>query len=137
MRGHYSYNDHLENEARKESESGRLFRLIAKLGYINERHEFIFSSFSLLSLLRPFPPSFPFLPRFSTRNISNLDKLAIKRFTINPRWNETGDKYILKLFRDYVFHQVYEDGSPAIDFAHVVDTLNKVFLFFFLPSFFF
>jgi len=41
-------------------------------------------------------------------------------------WSETGDRYLLKLFRDYVFHQVYEDGSPILDFAHVVETLNKL-----------
>ncbi len=45
---------------------------------------------------------------------------------MDPSWSETGDRYILKLFRDYVFHQVYEDGSPALDFGHVVDSLNKV-----------
>jgi len=43
-----------------------------------------------------------------------------------PRWKEGGDRYILKLFRDYLFHQVYEDGSPAIDYGHIVDTLNKL-----------
>lgn len=25
---------------------------------------------------------------------------------LDPAWAETGDKYILKLFRDYVYHQV-------------------------------
>ena len=42
------------------------------------------------------------------------------------RWSETGDRYLLALFRDYVFHQVYEDGRPAIDYGHVVDSLNKL-----------
>jgi PAB-dependent poly(A)-specific ribonuclease subunit 3 len=47
---------------------------------------------------------------------------------MDPRWSETGDRYLLKLFRDYVFHQVYDDGNPAIDLGHVVDTLNKVWV---------
>lgn len=45
---------------------------------------------------------------------------------MSTSWSETGDRYLLKLYRDYVFHQVYEDGSPVLDFAHVVESLNKV-----------
>ncbi len=45
---------------------------------------------------------------------------------MDPSWAETGDRYLLKLFRDYVFHQVYEDGAPVIDWGHVVECLNKV-----------
>lgn len=33
---------------------------------------------------------------------------------------------MLKLFRDYVFHQVTEDGRPWLDMAHVVQCLNKL-----------
>ena len=46
---------------------------------------------------------------------------------MDPRWSETGDRYLLKLLRDYMFHQVYEDGSPVIDLAHAVECLNKVY----------
>ena len=63
-----------------------MFRLLSKLGFINERPE----------------------------------------YDMDPSWSETGDRYLLKLFRDYVFHQVYEDGSPVVDFAHVVECLNKL-----------
>ena len=49
-----------------------------------------------------------------------------KRFALNPRWAETGERYLLKLFRDYVFHQVNENGTAVIDLAHVIDTLNKL-----------
>lgn len=45
---------------------------------------------------------------------------------MNPEWAETGDRYLLKLFRDYVFHQVNENGAPLIEMAHVVQCLNKV-----------
>jgi PAB-dependent poly(A)-specific ribonuclease subunit 3 len=45
---------------------------------------------------------------------------------MDPEWAETGDRYLLKLFRDYVFHQVDENGAPLIEMAHVVQCLNKV-----------
>ncbi|XP_076286207.1 poly(A) specific ribonuclease subunit PAN3 isoform X1 [Lasioglossum baleicum] len=63
-----------------------------------------------------------------------LFKLLVKLATINerpelnmePTWAETGDRYMLKLFRDYVFHQVLADGRPWLDMAHVVFCLNKL-----------
>nr|XP_012150894.1 PREDICTED: PAB-dependent poly(A)-specific ribonuclease subunit PAN3 isoform X1 [Megachile rotundata]XP_012150895.1 PREDICTED: PAB-dependent poly(A)-specific ribonuclease subunit PAN3 isoform X1 [Megachile rotundata] len=63
-----------------------------------------------------------------------LFKLLVKLATINerpelnmePTWAETGDRYMLKLFRDYVFHQVAADGRPWLDMAHVVSCLNKL-----------
>lgn len=45
---------------------------------------------------------------------------------MDPGWSETGDRYLIKLFRDYVFHQVDEKGKPVIDMAHVITCLNKV-----------
>ena len=45
---------------------------------------------------------------------------------MDAEWSETGDRYLLKLFRDYLFHQVTETGAPWIDFSHIVSTLNKV-----------
>ena len=47
-------------------------------------------------------------------------------YALDPQWGETGDRYILKLFRDFVFHQVDEDGSPIMDWGHVVECLNKL-----------
>lgn len=44
---------------------------------------------------------------------------------MDPSWSETGDRYMLKLFREYVFHQVTEDGTPWLDCGHVVSTLTK------------
>ena len=32
---------------------------------------------------------------------------------LDTAWAETGDRYMLKLFRDYVFHQVMEDGLAS------------------------
>ncbi|CUS10682.1 unnamed protein product [Tuber aestivum] len=44
----------------------------------------------------------------------------------DPRWSETGDRYYLKLFRDYVFHSVDENNNPVVDMAHVLTCLNKL-----------
>lgn len=33
---------------------------------------------------------------------------------------------MLKLFRDYLFHQVNEDGRPWLDMSHIIQTLNKL-----------
>jgi len=45
---------------------------------------------------------------------------------LDPTWAETGNRYMLKLFRDYLFHQVSEDGRPWLDMSHVVQCLNKL-----------
>jgi len=82
----HNYTDMLEAELSKELENGRLFRLLVKLGFINERPE----------------------------------------FGMDPNWSETGDRYLLKLYRDYLFHQVQEDGTPMLDYQHVVECLNKL-----------
>ncbi len=50
----------------------------------------------------------------------------MKRYQADFRWSETGDRYVLRLFRDYLFHQVGEDGTPLVDLGHVVETLNKL-----------
>ncbi|KAL5291436.1 PAN3 family protein [Megaselia abdita] len=78
--------DMQEDELAKETENGRLYRILIKLGCINERPDF------------------------------NLD----------VTWSETGDRYMLKLFRDYLFHSVTEDGRPWLDHAHIVQCLNKL-----------
>ncbi|RCH89492.1 PAB-dependent poly(A)-specific ribonuclease subunit 3, partial [Rhizopus stolonifer] len=80
------YNDELESELSRELENGRLVRLMAKMGFINERPE----------------------------------------FDMDPGWSETGDRYLIKLFRDYVFHQVDEKGQPVVDMVHVLTCLNKL-----------
>ncbi|KAJ1114046.1 hypothetical protein NDU88_002285 [Pleurodeles waltl] len=79
-------NDVIEEDLSKEVQNGRLFRLLAKLGTINERPE----------------------------------------FQKDPSWSETGDRYLLKLFRDHLFHQVTEAGTPWIDLSHIVSCLNKL-----------
>ena len=58
--------------------------------------------------------------------MSPSDLLLSNRFDRDTRWSETGDRYILKLFRDYVFHSVDEQGNPVVNLGHVLTHLNKV-----------
>jgi len=63
-----------------------------------------------------------------------LLRLLIKMVFVNERpdddmdaeWAETGDRYILKLFRDFVFHQHNDEGAPVMDWGHVFESLNKL-----------
>jgi len=61
------------------------------------------------------------------RILSKLNTILERtEFSLDPEWSETGDRYLLKLFRDYMFHQVTETGAAWIDFAHIVSCLNKL-----------
>lgn len=78
--------DALHSELAREVENARLFRLTAKLNFINERPEYI----------------------------------------NEQAWSENGERYFLKLFRDYMFHQVDAQNRPVIDLGHVLLALNKL-----------
>lgn len=78
--------DEAINHLGRELENGRLVRLLAKLGTINERPE----------------------------------------YDGDPNWSETDHRYTLKLFRDYVFHQVDAQGNPVLDLGHIISCLNKL-----------
>lgn len=41
-------------------------------------------------------------------------------------WSETGERYPIKLFKDYVFHQIDDNGNPVVDLTHVINCLNKL-----------
>ncbi|XP_026743505.1 PAN2-PAN3 deadenylation complex subunit PAN3 [Trichoplusia ni] len=70
------------------------------------------------------------------REIDNgrLLRILIKLGVVNERpelnldasWSETGDRYMLKLFRDYLFHSVTADGRPWLDQAHLAHCLNQL-----------
>ncbi|KAK0725718.1 hypothetical protein B0H67DRAFT_571235 [Lasiosphaeris hirsuta] len=63
-----------------------------------------------------------------------IARIMMKLSTINehpdfagqPNWSETGDRYQLKLFRDYVFHQVDSEAKPVLSIGHMVRALNKL-----------
>ncbi|KAL4987343.1 PAB-dependent poly(A)-specific ribonuclease subunit pan3 [Aspergillus falconensis] len=63
-----------------------------------------------------------------------LVRLLTKLNFINERpehehdrqWSENGERFYLKIFRDYVFHQVDASGDPVVDLGHVLTCLNKL-----------
>lgn len=63
-----------------------------------------------------------------------IARLMMKLGVVNERqefdgdraWSENGERYMLKLFRDYVFHQVDANGNPVLDMGHMVRALNKL-----------
>lgn len=71
-----------------------------------------------------------------SRELENgrLVRLMTKLNLINERpeyehdrqWSENGERYFLKLFRDFVFHQVDAQGEPVVDLGHVLFCLNKL-----------
>ncbi|CAK7895898.1 PAN2-Pan3p deadenylation complex subunit Pan3p [[Candida] anglica] len=44
----------------------------------------------------------------------------------DSQWKENGPKYIIKLFRDYVFNEVNEYGKPVLNLSRVLTCLNKL-----------
>jgi PAB-dependent poly(A)-specific ribonuclease subunit 3 len=70
------------------------------------------------------------------REVENgrLARLLMKLGTINerpeyegnPQWSEQEGRYVLKMFRDFVFHQIDAEGKPVIDMGHIISCLNKV-----------
>ncbi|KAI9847420.1 MAG: PAB-dependent poly(A)-specific ribonuclease subunit 3 [Thelocarpon superellum] len=66
----------------------------------------------------------------NARLVRLLTKLGLinerPEFEHDRQWSETGDRYFLKLFRDYVFHQVDAHGNPVVDLAHILTCLAKL-----------
>ena len=71
-----------------------------------------------------------------SRELENarLVRLLTKLNFVNERpeyehdrqWSENGERYFLKLFRDYVFHQVDTQNGPVVDLGHVLSCMNKL-----------
>ena len=70
----------------------------------------------------------------TTLENGRIARLMMKLAVINERpefngdtsWSENGERYTLKLFRDYVFHQVDAEGNPVVDLGHMITCLNKL-----------
>lgn len=91
-------NDEHESQLMRELENGRISRLMIKLGVILER------------------------PEYSPHAGGNSGLFSQSQ----QAWSEVGERYYLKLFRDYVFHQVDHDGHPIINLGHIIQCLNKL-----------
>lgn len=46
--------------------------------------------------------------------------------TSDQAWSETGDRYVVKLFRDYLFHREDDNGRAVLDMAAVVECLHRL-----------
>ena len=44
----------------------------------------------------------------------------------DPSWGQNQDRHLMRLYRDSVFHVSDENGSAVVDFAPVVNSLNKL-----------
>ncbi|GAB7355116.1 hypothetical protein MBLNU459_g5692t1 [Dothideomycetes sp. NU459] len=96
--------DALTSNLARELENARLVRLLTKVNIVLER------------------------PETNSTN-SSAPNQAPAPHTLNlasSAWSETGERYYLKLFRDYVFHQVDGEGRPVLDLGHVLGCLNKL-----------
>lgn len=61
----------------------------------------------------------------TSKNKTNA-RFIFARLNLDVTWSETGDRYMLKLFRDYLFHTVTDSGQPWLDHAHIIQCLNKL-----------
>lgn len=97
--------DALTSNLARELENARLVRLLTKLNMAIERPE-----------------------ANTSVSASNPNQTAASH-TLNlasPAWSETGERYYLRLFKDYVFHQTDADGRPVVDMGHILGCLNKL-----------
>ncbi|KAK5740939.1 PAB-dependent poly(A)-specific ribonuclease subunit 3 [Elasticomyces elasticus] len=95
------YEDEMTNNLMRELENGRLIRLLTKMNVVLER------------------PDISLTPTGTASNSSSANQPS-------NAWSETGERYYLKLFRDYVFHQVDQEGRPVLNLGHIITCLNKM-----------
>ena len=64
----------------------------------------------------------------NSRLVRLMTKLnfILERPEYGAQWAEHGERWSIKLFRDYVFHQVDAQGNPMLDLGHVIGSLNKL-----------
>ncbi|KAJ3848150.1 hypothetical protein EV368DRAFT_76385 [Lentinula lateritia] len=107
----------------------------------NHPHKNISTVFEMISgrLLSELDDAFEGMDRLENEMLGELENARLVRllckfgfinerpeFARDSRWSETGDRYIIKLFRDYVFHQIDERGNPVTNMSHVLTCLNKL-----------
>lgn len=90
----------------------------------------------ILKIADGFQKSCDYMEANLTREVENarLVRLFAKLNVISERpeflkdgsWSETGKRYPVKLFKDFVFHQVDETGHPVVDLTHIINCLNKL-----------
>lgn len=113
--------DQLETECLKDVESARMFR-----SGLSKTFHFLHNFLHSLQIVNKARDG------GGQNRIEHGDHLGRDRGQVSVCSRETGDvnvplfRYMLKLFRDYVFHQVMEDGRPFLDMSHVISCLNRL-----------
>ncbi|KAI4273383.1 MAG: hypothetical protein LQ337_004678 [Flavoplaca oasis] len=64
--------------------------------------------------------------RMARLNIKMSMVLERPEYKDDPHWAAHGSRECLRLFRDYVFHQVDAQGRPSTDLAHIIGCLNRL-----------
>lgn len=127
------------NRAYSSQLNSSVFWLLSGLQKDQERTIDIFVSGIASQLISTFDSSLHLDDQLNydlSRELENarLVRLVTKLNFINERpeyehdrqWSENGERYFLKLFRDYVFHQVDAQNNPVVDLGHVIACLNKL-----------
>jgi hypothetical protein len=47
-------------------------------------------------------------------------------FESDPSWADTSERYVLRLFMEYIFKQYTEEGEPSLDWGLTFEALNKL-----------
>ncbi|KAL1302662.1 hypothetical protein AAFC00_003028 [Neodothiora populina] len=129
--------DALTSNLARELENARLVRLLTKLNMILERPEPNGSvnvnggagSNGPGMMGNPSGPPSSATAAVVAASSANPGQPVAPPHTLNmasSAWAETGERYYLKLFRDYVFHQIDADGRPVLDLGHILGCLNKL-----------
>ena len=122
--------DYLYTELARELENSRIARLLIKLGFINERPEqspvHSTSDFHPLSQPQHQHHQHPTPSHHHSTAHHTSNTPSTNPSTSSTAWSETGERYPLKLLRDYIFHQVDAQGRPVVDLGHVLSCLNKL-----------
>ena len=113
----------VESDLSRELQNGRLFRLLTQLNWITERPQsantHIRSRSTAVAVLAAHIPA-SLTPAHVTLLLCGCSLLG------DRQWCSTGDRYLLSLFRDCVFHSESADGRPLADLSFVVDQLNRL-----------
>ncbi|KAL8886895.1 MAG: hypothetical protein Q9215_005459 [Flavoplaca cf. flavocitrina] len=64
--------------------------------------------------------------RVARLNIKMSMVLERPEYKDDPHWAAHGSRECLRLFRDYVFHQVDAQGRPSTDLGHIIGCLNRL-----------
>ena len=122
----FSHVDAVEDELRRELHNGRLFRLLTQINWITDRPQSAAAhrtrARATLSAAAARADGRCALLRCAALRCSALHSLLGDR-----QWSATGDRYLVSLFRDLLFHSS-SDASllPNVDLAFVVEQLNRL-----------